>query len=144
MRSTVAAQSEWPIIAGFALIALPVGIVLAVFVAIALKLLAPGIDLSSLAEHTTQSLVLALAMMGIGLACAVPTVLWALVALVAGMMLVHRLAWPLASRLLYALGPRYRLVQNKVALNAAGVMLAGVAITGNYGWQAILRHFGVA
>jgi hypothetical protein len=42
-----------------------------------------------------------------------------------------------------ALGPRYRFVQNKALLNAAGATLAGIAITGD-GWQTILKHFGVA
>jgi len=43
---------------------------------------------------------------------------------------LHRIIWPLTSRVLYAIGPHYRLAQNKMALNTAGVALAGVAITG--------------
>jgi hypothetical protein len=56
-------------------------------------------------------------------------------------MFLHRLVWPLTSRLLYAL-ERYQLVQNKLALNAAGATLAGIAITGRYGWQSILKLLG--
>ena len=76
------------------------------------------------------------------LACFVSTALWSLLAIIASIMLLHRIIWPLTSRVLYALG-RYRLVQNKVALHAAGVTLAGIAITGVYGWQTILKHFGI-
>lgn len=76
--------------------------------------------------------------------CLVSTALWGLLAAIASIMLLHRIVWPLASRLLlYALG-RYRLVQNKVALNAVGATLAGIAITGAYSWQSIFKHFGVA
>jgi hypothetical protein len=140
MRSTVAARSEWPIVGGMVVVALPLGIAVALILAIAWSFIASGINPL---EHPTPLFVLAVVIFGIGLGCAVATALCGLVAAVAGIMLLHRLAWPLASRILYALG-RYRLVQNKAVLNGAGAALAGVAITGSYGWQAILKYFGVA
>src|SRR5262249_41793761 len=73
--------------------------------------------------------------------CIISTALWILLASIACIMFLHRLVWPLTSRLLYA-HDRYRLVQNKVALNAAGATLAGIAITGGYGGQSILKLFG--
>jgi hypothetical protein len=44
---------------------------------------------------------------------------------------------------LYTL-PRYQIVQNKKALNAAGVGLLGVAMNGSFGWQLIQKLLGGA
>jgi len=142
MRWTILARSEWPIVLGMALVSVPLGIVLALFVKILfLKLAAGGNSLEALAAITPQNLLFWWTLV-IVLGCFVSTALWGLLAIIASIMLLHRIIWPLTSRVLYALG-RYRLVQNKVALHAAGVTLAGIAITGVYGWQTILKHFGI-
>lgn len=60
---------------------------------------------------------------------------------IAGFMLVHRVAWPLASRLLYSL-QRHKIVQRKKALNAIGAAFLGVAIPGVKGWQTFLKLIG--
>ena len=142
MRWTILARSEWPIVLGMALVSVPIGIVLALWVkTMFLKLTAGGTSVD-LAVITPQNLLFWGAIV-IVLACFVSTALCGLLAVIASIMLLHRIIWPLTSRVLYALG-RYRLVQNKAAaLNAAGVTLAGIAITGVYGWQTILKHFGI-
>jgi hypothetical protein len=137
MRSTVAAKSEWPIVTGMAVVAAPIGVLLVASVPVVLRWSVSGTNVTPLTTVVLGVLI-------IGLGCLVSMALGGLVAAVASMMLLHRLVWPLASRLLYALGPHYRLVQNKAVLNAAGATLAGIAITGAYGWQTILKHFGVA
>src|SRR5262249_45625263 len=121
-----------------ALVSIPIGIMLAFFVATLVR--TPG-TLAPL-NVITSSNVLFIWMASAIVACLISTALWILLAAIAGIMLLHRVVWPLISRLLYALG-RYRLVQNKVALNAAGATLTGIAITGSYGWHAILKYFGV-
>jgi len=141
MRWTILARSEWPIVLGMALVSVPIGIVLALFVkTLFLKLAArnTSVDFISI---TPQNLLFFWTFIIVA-ACFVSTALWSLLAIIASIMLLHRIIWPLTSRVLYALG-RYRLVQNKVALHAAGVTLAGIAITGVYGWQTILKHFGI-
>ena len=135
MRSAIVARSEWPIVLGMALVAVPVGIMLG--------LGAMAVSAMDSLEAITLSSILFLVLIVTGATCVVTTALFALVAAVAGVMLLHRIAWPLASRILYAL-ERYRLVQNKLALNAAGATLAGIAITGAYGWRAIVKHLGIA
>jgi len=57
-------------------------------------------------------------------------------------MLLHRLVWPLTSRVLYAL-PRYRIVQNKAALHAGALALTGIAM-GTNGLQSLLKVLGFA
>lgn len=141
MRTTIAAKSEWPIVAGMIVVAVPVAIVLALSGEVALKTISSGVPLEF--QQITPSTTVALGAYVVGMGSFVSTALWGLVAAVASMMLLHRLVWPLASRLLYALG-RYRLVQNKVALNTVGATLTGIAITGNYGWETVLRLFGKA
>jgi hypothetical protein len=56
-------------------------------------------------------------------------------------MLLHRVAWPLASRLLYSL-QRYKIVQSKKILNAISVVLLGYAIPGAKGYLIFLKLVG--
>jgi hypothetical protein len=141
MRLTIEAQSEWPIVLGMAIVSVPIGIVCALFMTILFRSIAAGNTADSIYVVTPSNVLMiwAYATAVIGLAS---TTLWALLAIIAGIMLLHRLVWPLGSRLLYALG-RYRLVQNKVALNAAGAALAGIAVTGSYSWQSLLKLLGI-
>jgi hypothetical protein len=139
MRATVAAKSEWPLVAGMLVVTVPIGILLAASIWVIFRAASHGVDVFAVTSATA----LMISALFIACGCLVSVALGALVAAVASMMLLHRLIWPLANRLLYALG-RYRLVQNKLALNAVGATLTGIAITGTYGWQAILSHFGVA
>jgi hypothetical protein len=132
MRSTIVAKSEWPVLLGMIFVAAPVGIMLTLMMATERT----GSDAITLSNVAT--------FMGFatGMACIISMALWSLLAVIATLMLLHRLVWPLASRLLYSLA-RYRIVQNKKVLNAAGTMLLGIAITGAYGWRLILKHFGL-
>jgi hypothetical protein len=64
--------------------------------------------------------------------------LWVLVVGLASVMLIHRVIWPMASRVLYDLS-RYHILQHKKALNTVSVALLGIAVTGGYGWQSIMK-----
>jgi len=141
MRWTILARSEWPIVLGMALVSVPIGIVLVLWVKTLFLKLSAGTTSVDLVAITPQNLLFWWTVFLV-VACFVSTALCGLLAIIASIMLLHRIIWPLTSRVLYALG-RYRLVQNKVALHAAGVTLAGIAITGVYGWQTILKHFGI-
>lgn len=144
MRSTIASRSEWPIVLGLVLASTPFGIALALFLVNLFRAIEVGNTSPGSVYVVTPSNILMIWACATIAMCLVSTALWGLLAAIASIMLLHRIVWPLASRLLlYALG-RYRLVQNKVALNAVGATLAGIAITGAYSWQSIFKHFGVA
>lgn len=137
MRSTIAARSEWPIVLGMVLVYVPAGILLASFLAL-WGIFGPEGEAELL---TPTDFLLVLLFMVLAM-CFLPTALWGLVMSIAGLMLLHRVVWPLTSRLLYAL-PRYRIVQNKAALHAAALALIGIAM-GTSGLQSILKVLHLA
>jgi hypothetical protein len=59
-----------------------------------------------------------------------------LVTLIAGLLLLHRLMWPFIERVLYS-WQRYKVVQNKKLLNAAGTALFGFALASEATWERI-------
>jgi hypothetical protein len=120
---------EWPIVGGMLLATAP-------FVIFGVWVFASWRSLG------TESLVAAAVIIAMS-ASIISGSLSMLVIGISGVMLLHRVAWPTASRLLYTL-PRYQIVQNKKALNAAGVGLLGVAMNGSFGWQLIQKLLGGA
>ncbi|MEZ2354443.1 hypothetical protein [Caballeronia sp. RCC_10] len=84
---------------------------------------------------------------GRALLYAVPTVTFcaafaAILLMTAALMLLHRLTWPLLSRLLYNVS-RSRVLENKRWLNGLGLTLLGVALSGQYGWSRLLKFLGL-
>jgi hypothetical protein len=59
----------------------------------------------------------------------------------AGLMLMHKAAWPILSRILYAF-PRYRLISNKKLLNAVGFLMITIALAPTAGWGRLLKVVG--
>lgn len=76
-------------------------------------------------------------------AMAIPVGLFLLVVVIGLMLLLHRAAWPLTSRLLYNL-PRASVVEHKTALKALSAFLIGIACTGVHGWQPVLKLLHLA
>jgi hypothetical protein len=135
MELTVASKSEWPIIAGMFLVSVPIGIVISLLVVLATKF-----DFNSSGAFTTAYGILFTLVSLMGVMSIIAVAFWLLIAGITSVMVFHRITWPLASRVLYAL-PRYRVVEKKKTLNAVGIALLGVAISGATGWQVILKHF---
>jgi hypothetical protein len=128
LNLTVVSKSEWPVVRSMFLIGVAIAIVLAATWM--------SSDAFSPDSFTLQNLLFLAGTLILGTSI-IAAVLYILFAGTAVIMLLHRMAWPLVSRLLYSL-QRYKIVQSKKTLNAIGAVLLGVAIPGAKGWLKLL------